>query len=286
MSEDSLADSLHHDEEFMSVLKADAIDEKRIYHVPTHLINVPDIRVTSVFDAATEEEFEESIKVHGIKEPLRLKLVNDQLVLVDGLHRLLVAKRLNLRTVPALISKGDLGSVLIENVITARQRGRENAADTAEVVRTLIDELHYDFKMVQQLLSLSESYCRKLYKVASLPDEIKDLIKQGKITVSAAYHLTNLPTVEEKLSVARDAANWNYTEEQVKARVAQLLNPDAEVTEGYTFTATGQPQVVLPRCLVCEEEIEKVAVYRWFHEECLNSLLTALHAVQTEAKSS
>ncbi|MEM3152753.1 MAG: ParB/RepB/Spo0J family partition protein [Candidatus Nitrosocaldus sp.] len=254
------------------------IDSTKIYHVAVDLIQVPDVRITSVFDAVTEQEFIDSIKVHGIKEPLSVKLIDNKLVLVDGLHRLLTAKHLNYRTVPCRIEKGDLGTVLIENVITARQRGRENAAQTAEVVRALIDDLHYDFKVVQRLLSLSETYCRRLYKVASLADEIKDYIKQGKISVTAAYHLTNLTRVEDQLQVARDAAIWGYTEEQVKARVAAVLNPDQTDEQAYTFTPAGKPEVVLPKCFICREEIKGIAVYKWFHDSCIANLESTLQS--------
>jgi ParB family chromosome partitioning protein len=258
--------------------KQERENEEKIYLVDIDKIRIPDVRVTSRFDPEVEGEFLQSIRTHGVLEPVSLALVEqnsgsegskEEYVLIDGLHRVLACKHLGITHIPARIKRMKLEDVLIQNVITARQRGKENPAETAKVVKTLIDEMGMSVAEVQRYLSLSDTYIRRLYKVASLPAQILEYVEQGKISVSAAYHIANLERVEDMLSVAQDAANWGYTEQQVRARVIQLLNPDVDMTEQeYTFTPAGEPQRILPRCVICEEEISGIGKYVWMHEEC------------------
>jgi ParB family chromosome partitioning protein len=252
--------------------------EEKIYMVEIEKIRIPDVRVTSRFDPEVEAEFLESVKTHGVLEPVSLALVEEksenqeskeEYVLIDGLHRVLACRHLGITHIPARIRKMRLEDVLIQNVITARQRGKENPAETAKVVKTLIDEMRMSIAEVQRYLALSDTYIRRLYKVASLPAQILEYVEQGKISVSAAYHIANLERIEDMLSVAQDAANWGYTEQQVRARVIQLLNPDVNMTEQeYSFTPAGEPQRILPKCVICEEEIAGIGKYVWMHEEC------------------
>jgi ParB-like chromosome segregation protein Spo0J len=66
--------------------------------------------------------------------------VNGQLYLIDGLHRIEAAKQLGIQKIKAIVREGDETMLAIENIISARQRGRENKAQTAKVVKLLLHD--------------------------------------------------------------------------------------------------------------------------------------------------
>jgi len=245
-------------------------EERKIVYVEIDKINVPRERVTSVWSPEIEEEFIESISAKGILKPLDIMEVDGQLWLVDGLHRLTAAEKLNFKTVPCLIKKGTIEDLLIHNLIVNRQRGKSNPAQEAEVLAFLVHKRGFPLENAAKQLGLSLNWAKKLLRVATLPEEIKDYIKQGKIPITGAFHLTNLPSAAEQISVARDAANYNYNAYQIKARVAQLLNPDVEPEPGqYTFTANGKPKKIPIRCEFCGTELPEAGRhYRWLCAEC------------------
>jgi ParB/RepB/Spo0J family partition protein len=245
-------------------------DPNRVVMVPLNEIQVPKERVTSVWEPEIEKEFEESVKTKGILEPLRILDVDGELWLTDGLHRLLKAEQLHIATVPALIKKGTVDDLLIENLIVNRQRGRSNPAQEAEVLAYLVEQRNFPLELASRQMGLSIEWARKLMKIARLPEQIKDYLKAGKIPVTGAIYLVDLENPLEQISVARDAALYEYTAYQVKARVGQLLNPDKEPEQGdYAFTKNGAPQKIPLRCRFCAAILPDVGKqYIWVCGEC------------------
>lgn len=231
-------------------------DPSVVYQIQLTRIAVPDLRVTSTFQPEQLEELANSIKSDGQKLPVECVWVNSQLVLSDGLNRVLALRSLGISTVKALVKSGSMRDVQIANVITARHRGKENPAQTAEVIQDLIDNEHMPAAEVRQRLGVSDTTFKRLLAISKLPSEVKDHIKYGRLGVLAAYHIAQLSDVAAQLELAGQAVAWHYTEDQVKARVIQLLNPDIDPQPGgYVFETTGRPQVVLPRCAMCNEEV-------------------------------
>jgi len=238
--------------------------------VPLQLINVPRERVTSVWDPEIEEEFIESIKAKGILEPVSLLDINGALWLIDGLHRVTAAEKLGYTHIPAIVKKGSIEDLLIENIIRNRQRGKSNPAQEAETLAFLVNSRGFPLETAAKQMGLSLSWAKRLLKIAGLPDEVKDYLKHGKIPVTGAFYLADLPNPQDKIQVARDAATYNYTAYQIKARVAQILNPDQEPEQGsYTFTSNGKPQRVPTYCEFCGKALPDVGkTYIWVCDEC------------------
>jgi ParB family chromosome partitioning protein len=249
-------------------------------------IQVPRERVTAVFAPETEREIEDSIKAKGILEPLRLMNVEDTLWLTDGLHRLLIAEKLAIPYVPAIIKQGTIEDLLIENLISIRLRGKSNPAQEADVLAFLVDQRKYPIETAAKQLGLSMDWAKKLLKISRLPEEIKDFLKAGKIPITGAIYLVDLESPQEQISVARDAALYGYTAYQVRARVGQLLNPDKEPEGGdYDFTKNGAPQKIPIRCRFCAAELPDVGKqYVWICSDCEKDAAELLESYRTNLK--
>jgi ParB family chromosome partitioning protein len=243
----------------------------RIVQLGLDLINVPRERVTSVWDPAIEEEFLESVRTKGILEPITVMEIDGQYWLIDGLHRLQAAELLKMTSIPARVIKGSLEELLIQNIIRNRQRGKSNPAQEAEVLSLLVEKKGFPLETAAKQLGMSESWAKKLLKIATLPEPVKDQLKHGKIPVTGAVYLADLPRVEDQINVARDAEFYNYSAEQIKTRVYQLLNPDVEPQPGeITFTAEGKPARVPITCHFCGKILEGSESYVWICAECLS----------------
>ena len=252
------------------MLPAATGETDKLVMVPTGKISVPRERVTAVFDAELEVEFLESVKSKGILTPLSLMDVDGELWLIDGLHRLQAAEKLGILEVKALVHKGTVEELLIENLISIRQRGKSNPAQEADVLAYLVQNRKYPVETAAKNMGLSLDWAKKLLKISRLPEEVKDLLKMGKIPVTGAFYLADLPTPQDMVNVAKDAASYGYTAYQIKARVGFLLNPDKEPEQGeYTFANNGTPQRIPLRCRFCMGELPDVGKqYIWVCSEC------------------
>lgn len=259
---------------------------KEIILVCIEEIQVPRERVTSVWTAEIEEEFERSVAAKGIIKPLDVMDVDGTLWLTDGLHRLQIAERLGMPKVPCIIKKGSIEDLLIENIISNRQRGRSNPAQEADTLAFLVYQREFPLETASKQMGLSLDWAKKLLKISTLPDEVKDFLKQGKIPVTGAFYLADLPSATEQSSVAKDAAEWGYSVYQIKTRVAALLNPDKEPEQGdYTFEANGRPKQIPLRCRFCAVELPTTgAPYIWVCPECEELAAELIHGYHEALK--
>jgi len=249
------------------------VKKEEVVYLPIDKIMIPDTRVTSVVDPDIMEELRESVRQKGILQPLHVAEVDGQYVLIDGLHRLYVARELGIKEVPCIVRPMTMDEVLIQNLIVNRQRGRSNPAQEAEVLERLINEFGYSINKAAEILGISRTKARKLLAISKLPEEVKDLLKHGKLQFEAAYLLTFLEDKNKQIEVANDAVRFGYTVEQVKARVQYELNPQAEPEAvGWTFSETGAPEPVYPKCFLCGEDVVEDGTYIWIHKGCLEIL--------------
>jgi ParB/RepB/Spo0J family partition protein len=229
--------------------------KQEIVQVDVDKILVPEERVTSVLDEEILSELEESIKQHGILQPLQVAEVNGQYVLIDGLHRLQIAKKLGMKTVPCIIQKMSEDQLLVVNLIMNRQRGKSNPAQEALILKKLIDEYGYDFDKAAQVLGMSRATADKYYRIAAYCSEkVLDYLGRGLLSVGCAYWLSYLEDKSKQDEIVEYAVKWGYTVDQCKAAVMAITTPQADIP--YVVMPTGEikpkPIAVYP----CGKEVE------------------------------
>lgn len=232
---------------------------EEVVQVPVDEIWIPEDRVTSVLDTEIEEELEKSIRQHGILQPLQIALVNGKYVLIDGLHRLRVAKKLGMRTVPAIVKPMSEDQLLITNLIVNRQRGRSNPAEEAKVLKKLVDEYGYDFDKAAELLGMSRATADKYYRIATnCTDKVLEYLGAGLISVGCAHWLSYLENKEKQDELVEYFAKWKYTVEQCKSAVLAEIKP--EVPTPYIITETGEPKPRPIPVYPCGKEVDPTRV--------------------------
>ena len=235
-------------------------DPNTVYLIDIDDIGLPDLRVTSTFTPEQTEELRDSILTEGQKDPVKLIWSDNRLVLADGFNRISALRFHQIPKVKALISIGTIKDVQIANIITARTRGKENPAQTAEVIRDLHDNEKMSDKEIMRRLGLSPATYNRLYAISGLPQEVKDYVKHGRLGVGAAALLAQIPDPMKIVLIAQQGTAWAYTEEQYKAAIAQELAPqDEAVTTKYTFDNVGKPRPVYPKCSLCNCELQAYA---------------------------
>jgi len=261
-------------------------NKREIVDVPIDQIRVPDERITSVTPEEIIIELKDSIARHGILQPLQIIEIEKELVLVDGLHRIIAAQQMGKSTVPCIIRKGTAETLLVQNLIVNRQRGASDPVGEGIVLRTLVHEHGMNVKEACRTVGMSPSKGRKLYKIVNLSKPILAMITTKHLAVGSAEHLLALDDPEQALEVAHDAVKWNYTVEQTKSRVLELLNPDhSKPIGGYEFSEAGQPAPILPKCFACGKDIHDRLKLAYFCIEDYEMLRQLLEEMKTSEVS-
>lgn len=171
----------------------------------------------------TEQELNdlsESIKEKGVLVPIILRAVQNKPYLyeiVAGERRFRAAKMAGLSEIPALVKtlndKNAMEIALIENV----QRENLNPIEEAMGYKNLMEKCDYSLEDVSKLIGKSVSYIRNLMRINSLPESVKLLIIEGKISAS---HARTIAVSEDPEQLAHDIINNKMsvaeTQNQVK----------------------------------------------------------------------
>jgi len=203
-------------------------EQQQIVYLSPDEILIPEERVTSVLDEEIEKELEESIKQHGILQPLHVALVNGRYVLIDGLHRLRIAKKLGIQKVPCIVKQMSEDQLLITNLIVNRQRGKSNPAQEAMVLKKLVDDYRYPLNYAAEVLGMSRSTAERYYQIATkLSRTCTELLGAGQLSVGCAYWISFIDDIEKQNNVCQWAVQYGYTVEQCKSAVQSLIQPEA-----------------------------------------------------------
>lgn len=142
----------------------------------------------------------ESIRQKGIIQPLIVRLLkdgNNTYEIIAGERRWRAARTLNLEKVPVIIRECDdrdaLETALIENI----QRDDLTPLEEAEAYLRLQEEFNYTQEDLARSLGKSRSHIANMLRLNQLPNSIKNLIQEGRISAGHARTLVNADNVEE-----------------------------------------------------------------------------------------
>ncbi len=173
------------------------------------------------------EELVESIKIHGLLQPLIVRPAEGYFELIAGSRRLEALRRLRWRKAPCIIldvdDKTAYEIALIENL----QRETLDPIEEAIAFKKYVDE--YGWGSVTELarrIGKSQEYVSQRLRLLKLPDEIKDLIRQKRLAPSAARELLQLPKNEDRITLGRLAAERRYSVRKIKEIIEDMKDSD------------------------------------------------------------
>lgn len=185
------------------------------------------------------EDLVNSIKEHGIIQPLLVSPSRHGYELIAGERRFQAAKLLGLKTVPVIVRPSEevekLELALIENI----QRENLNAIDRARAFHKLINDFGFSQDDIAKKIGQSRSQVANTIRLLNLPEEIKQAIIDGRITEGHAKALLSLATPEEQLAYLKKILIGGLTVREIEGQVHQVnvkahrrfLKTDPQVAE-------------------------------------------------------
>lgn len=167
-------------------------------------IELNEDQVRKNFEINSIYELAESIRTHGIIQPLIVYKFGDKYKLVAGERRYRAAKILNLTYVPAIIKSltrsESIELCIIENI----QRENLNVVEEADGYLKLMKEFAYTQEEIANKVGKSRSHIANLLRLNNLPNSIKDKIKEGVLTMGHARALLSSEQPEALLEEILD----------------------------------------------------------------------------------
>jgi ParB family chromosome partitioning protein len=162
----------------------------------------------------------DSIRRHGLLQPLVVRRIAGRYELIAGERRLRAALRAGLERVPVLVrearAEDRLELALIENV----QRENLTALEEAEAYRHLIDERGLTQDELAERVGKSRPAITNTLRLLGLPDAVKAQLESGELTPGHARAVLAIDGVTEQVSFAREIVARRLTKSETERLAA------------------------------------------------------------------
>lgn len=186
-------------------------DKDRIFQIDPALIEVNPYQPRHNFSDISLQELVDSIKEHGIMQPLVVTRKGKSYELIAGERRLRSAKLAKLEVVPVIIREASeqkkLELALIENV----QRQNLDAIETARAYRRLMDEFNLSQEATAKRVGKARSSVANILRLLELPEEIQRALSAGRITEAHAKYLLGITETTKQLILFKKILHQNLS---------------------------------------------------------------------------
>jgi ParB family chromosome partitioning protein len=195
--------------------------ENELQHISLDQIKPNPNQPRQKIDEKGLEELMESIKTHGLIQPIIVRPKNDKSYeIIAGERRWQACKKLNMDRVPVIIRKyNDLeasAAALIENI----QREDLNAVEEANAYKQLMDSYGLTQEELSNRVGKSRSFIANMIRLLTLPPEIREMLAEGVISAGHARALVALEDSETQikftLKIIKQQLSVRKTEEMVR----------------------------------------------------------------------
>lgn len=181
-----------------------------------------------VFAEESLQELADSIREHGVLQPVLVRPVQENYEIIAGERRWRAAEIAGLQAIPAIIKEmPDLQAAeisLVENL----QREDLSPIEEAKAYKYLIEQYDYTQELIAARVGKSRAYIANTLRLLNLSDEIIQMIEEKKITAGHARALLAIRNTREQMAavneIIKDGLSVRQIEQKVKAK--KTKNPE------------------------------------------------------------
>ena len=181
------------------------------------------------FEQGALDDLAESIRVHGIIQPLTVRrLASGYYQIIAGERRWRAAKLAGRREVPVVIIEADDRKVMELGLIENLQREDLNPAEEARGYRTLMEEYGLTQEQVAQQMGKSRPAITNTLRLLALPEEVMTLVEENALSAGHARAILGAPTAALQKEAAKQVVEGQLSVRQTEALIKALQKEKKE----------------------------------------------------------
>lgn len=174
------------------------------------------------FEPAAIEELAQSIKEHGIIQPLIVRKSIKGFELVAGERRLRAAKLCGLKQVPVVVKAYTDQQLMEIALIENLQRENLNPLEEAEAYEKLIAHHDYTQDQLAQRIGKSRPHVANMLRLLQLPETIRKMVSTAELSMGHARALLAVTKEQVQQQLAKDVVEKGLSVRQLEELVKQL----------------------------------------------------------------
>ncbi len=214
--------------------------------LPVSEIEVNPFQPRKYFDQEALRELADSIKVHGIIQPITVrKLARNQYQLISGERRFQAARLTGLRTIPAFVRSADDQQMLEMSLIENIQRENLNPIEVALSYQRLLTECKLKQDELGERVGKNRSTVTNYLRLLKLPPDIQIALRDNKLSMGHARAIINVENPEAQLLIFKKTLREDLSVRQVEELARSMSRGGKEKTQVSPVTAASREIVQL-----------------------------------------
>lgn len=172
------------------------------------------------FDQPALQELAESIKEHGMLQPILVRPDGDEYEIIAGERRFRAAQLAGLINIPVIIREIDDRRAAEISLVENIQRDDLTVLEEAAAYRNMIDNFSYTQEMLAEKIGKSRAHVANTVRILTLPKEVIKMIEEGKLSAGHARSIMALGPAHEQVAAAREIVSEKLsvraTEKKIK----------------------------------------------------------------------
>ncbi|CAM3630877.1 ParB/RepB/Spo0J family partition protein [Marinicrinis lubricantis] len=265
------------------------VDDK-VVEIPLSQLRANPYQPRKQFNEEAIKELAESIKEHGVIQPIIVRAVLKGHEIIAGERRWRAAQQSGLATIPAVVrdfsDRQVMEIALIENI----QREDLNALEIAQAYQGIMDSFSLTQEELSAKVGKSRSHVANFLRLLHLPEEVKDYVSRGTISMGHARAIAGVDDKQAKVQLARKVVQDGWSVRQLEEAIQQLQQNEKKPAktkpkkaDPYLNFAEDQLRTRFKTTVKIKQQKDKGKIeFSYYSKEDLERLLELLE-VQMEA---
>lgn len=203
-------------------------DSKRVREVPLDMIVASPLQPRMQFVESPLDDLMESIRQHGIIQPLIVRPVNGKLELIAGERRWRASRKLGIATVPVIEREASDRDVLEMALIENLQREDLNPMEEAAGYVRLAEEFTLKQDEIAARVGKSRASVANAMRLLGLHSDVQMLVAQARLTVGHAKAILSLKDQDSQLLIADQVIRRQLTVRATEKLAQSFLNGSSQ----------------------------------------------------------
>lgn len=197
-------------------------DDDKVIEVPLKQLRANPYQPRKSFDEEAIKELAESIRQHGVIQPIIVRSVLKGYEIIAGERRFRASQYCGKETIPAVVRSFSDQQVMEIALIENLQRENLNAMEVAVAYQGLMDQFNLTQEELSMKVGKSRSHIANFLRLLGLPPEVKENVSRGTLSMGHARALVGLKNPDMIKQLAQQCIEAEWSVRELEDAVQQL----------------------------------------------------------------
>lgn len=196
--------------------------DEQVEKIPLQKLAANPFQPRKKFDDEAIQELAQSIREHGIIQPIVVRKKGKKYEIVVGERRYRAAKLAGLEEIPAIVKEMTEEQMMELAILENLQREDLTPIEEAEAYQNLIEKLNFTQDDLAKRLGKSRPHITNMIRLLQLPEEVRQMVNDGVLSMGHGRALLGLKNKRRIPEVAKKAVSQSLNVRQLEALIKQL----------------------------------------------------------------